>query len=268
MDSIVIRESTYDVTLSYQYFRCEREQAPTILFVHGFPLDHSMWSAQVELQDRFSLLIPDLPGFGGSGVLMNTPGVARYADALAALVRGLEIEPVVFCGLSMGGYIGWEFFARHRELVSHLVCCNTKADADDEVTQRARQVSAAAALKNGVDQACEAMLPKLFAPQSITNLAMVEPIEKAMKSCPPETFGLCQLMMAERVDHAGTLERIDVPTLVIAGEHDPITPPDLMQRMADRIPDSRFEKISGAGHLSPLECPRVFNELIGSFLIG
>ncbi len=269
MKSIPVRESDHDVKIRYQHFECLAEDAPTILLVHGFPLDHSMWAGQVKLRERFSLLIPDLPGFGQSKPLAGVATIERYADVLAGLVRALKLDAVVFCGLSMGGYIGWEFFARHRSLVSQLVCCNTKASADDEVTMRARQVSATGAFRNGIAEACDGLLPKLFAEETIEeNKSFVGETAAVMKACDRATFAASQLMMARRADHSSSLAGIDVPALVVAGSHDVITPADLMQQMATAIPGSRFEVIEQAGHLSPLECPEKFNALLAEFVGG
>ena len=102
---------------------------PTILFVHGFPLDHTMWQFQIEaLAERYRLLCPDLPGFGASRPDPGPMSMSKFADQLARLLDVIGIEtPVVYCGLSMGGYIGWQFWKNYPEKVSHLVACDTRA---------------------------------------------------------------------------------------------------------------------------------------------
>ena len=90
----------------------DRGSGPPVLLVHGFPLDHTMWDAQVEaLSEQYRVIAPDLRGFGRSGVTEGKVTMEQFADDLAGLLDGLEVAgPVVFCGLSMGGYVAWEFW--------------------------------------------------------------------------------------------------------------------------------------------------------------
>ena len=117
----------------------ERGEGIPLLLVHGFPLDHSMWTAQI---DRFCthcrVIAPDLPGFGRSPAVGDKVGMAQFADELTELLDVLEIaEPVVFCGLSMGGYIAFQFWRRHRSRLRGLVLCDSRATADSpEAAQR------------------------------------------------------------------------------------------------------------------------------------
>ena len=253
--------------ISFRFQRSPNPNAPVILFVHGFPLDHSMWNEMDSLLDSCSLLSPDLPGFGNSASVGGDWSVADFADALAGLLDELSIEAVIYCGLSMGGYIGWEFERRHAGRLTHLIACNTKAAGDDEMTKRARGFSATAVLANGVDQACDTMLPKLFAAASRENQAQrVEQIVQVMKSCRAPSFAAGQRMMANRHDHDDRLAMIQVPTLVVSGEHDVITPPDMMSEMAGKISGARFHEIPSAGHLAPVERPQEFVSIVRNFI--
>src|SRR5579871_1458915 len=106
---------------------------PTLLLVHGFPLDHTMWRRQFEqFSQSFRVVAPDLPGFGQSELAAGrTMSMRGYADALAALVDQVAPgEPIVFCGLSMGGYIAFQFWHGYRDRLSRLVLCDTRAVAD------------------------------------------------------------------------------------------------------------------------------------------
>jgi 3-oxoadipate enol-lactonase len=132
--------SVGDVALSY----VDRGTGIPLLLVHGFPLDHSMWSHQIEELSSFGrVLAPDLRGFGQSGVTEGTVTMERFADDLAALLDAVGVgEPVVFCGLSMGGYIGWQFWKRHPSRLRALVLCDSRAAADSAEGARARRQSA------------------------------------------------------------------------------------------------------------------------------
>ncbi|HEY6564395.1 MAG TPA: alpha/beta fold hydrolase, partial [Pirellulaceae bacterium] len=136
---------------------------PLLLLVHGFPLDRTMWREQMELADSYRLLIPDLPGFGQSPSNRSVSHMVDFADDLAVLLDALGIDgSVVFCGLSMGGYVAWEFFARHRHRVSALILADTRAANDTPEVARARELMAERVLAEGVEPLVASMLPKLF----------------------------------------------------------------------------------------------------------
>ena len=103
-----------------------------LLLVHGFPLDHTMWAAQIEaISSRCRVIAPDLRGFGRSPPAGERTTMEQFADDLAGLLDAIGIsEPVVYCGLSMGGYIGWQFWRKHANRLRGLILCDTRATAD------------------------------------------------------------------------------------------------------------------------------------------
>ncbi|HEY2411185.1 MAG TPA: alpha/beta fold hydrolase, partial [Pirellulaceae bacterium] len=107
----------------------ERGTGVPLLLAHGFPLDHSMWSGQLDgLSDRCRVIAPDLRGFGASDVVPGVATMQQMADDLAGVLDALAIrEPVIFCGLSMGGYVAWQFALRHRTRLAKLILCDTRA---------------------------------------------------------------------------------------------------------------------------------------------
>ncbi|MCA9269429.1 MAG: alpha/beta fold hydrolase [Planctomycetales bacterium] len=143
-------------------------QGPTILLVHGFPLDHSMWRGQLTgLSDAYRVVAPDLRGFGASDPAPGDATMQALADDLALLLDALAItEPITFCGLSMGGYVGWQFFLRHRARLSRLIQCDTRAAADTPEGRQLRLKAAETTLAQGVAPLVATMMPKLFAPQT------------------------------------------------------------------------------------------------------
>lgn len=240
-----------------------------ILFVHGFPLDHSMWRHQLEEFSRTHRVIaPDLRGFGQSDVTSGTVTMEQFADDQAALLDALGVtEPVVFCGLSMGGYIGWQFFKRHRSRVRALIQCDTRAIADSPEGVANREKLARLVLENGTEPVAAAMLPNLFAEATTPpRQAAVEETRQAMLRTSPDGIAAASLGMAARPDVSADLPTIDVPTLMIVGEEDCISTVDEMRGIATAIPGSQLAVIPDAGHMSPLENPAAVNAAIAGFL--
>jgi 3-oxoadipate enol-lactonase len=245
-----------------------------MLLVHGFPLNHSMWAGQMEgLASDCRVIAPDLRGFGQSPFV---PGSAAdgavtmedYADDLAALLDARDVRvPVVLCGLSMGGYIAWQFWRRHAARLAALILCDTKSSADTAEAAGARRQMAERVLKEGAAVAAEAMLPKFFARSTVERQpALVESMRQAILATLPEAIAAAQRGMAQRADVTGWLKAIDVPALVLAGAEDVISPPAEMRAMAAAMPQARFVEVPEAGHMAPLEQPNAVNQAVREFL--
>ncbi|MCB9873337.1 MAG: alpha/beta fold hydrolase [Planctomycetaceae bacterium] len=255
----------HDATLSFT----DVGTGPVLLLVHGFPLDHSMWQPQLEsLSDTYRIIAPDLRGFGASGGATETITMEQFADDMAALLDALGInEPITFCGLSMGGYVAWQFWRRHATRLSRLILCDTRAIADSEEVARGRAMMAERVLSEGSSIVAEAMLPKLFAEATARDDSnTVEATHRVMAATAPAAVAGALRGMALRPDMTKELPNIDVPTLVICGEHDVISPPDEMRSIADKLPNATFVEIAGSGHMSPLEAPAAVNAAIRDFL--
>lgn len=240
-----------------------------LLLVHGFPLDHSMWRGQIEgLADKFRVIAPDLRGFGESEVTEGTTTMQQFADDLAHLLDALQItEPVAFCGLSMGGYIGWQFVARHRNKLAALIIADSRAVADSQKAAAGRLETADKVEKEGSKVVATAMLPKLFPAAAIEKgEPFVKATEAVMLAAPPAGVAAALRGMAERPDYTNELAKIDVPTLIICGAEDAIAPPAEMEGIAKAIPGAKFVSIAGAGHMAPLEKPAEVNAAIREFL--
>jgi len=137
---------------------------PPLLLVHGFPLDHTMWRHQIaKFKGTYRVIAPDLRGFGQSSVSPGTVSMKQFADDLAAILPAIgENQPVIFCGLSMGGYIAWQFAEHHRSKLAALIVCDTKAAADTPEAKKARLESAEKLEREGTSFLANTMLPKLF----------------------------------------------------------------------------------------------------------
>lgn len=246
---------------------------PPVLLVHGFPLDHSMWDAQIAaLAASGRVIAPDLRGFGRSAV---APGDAErgimmedYADDLVELLDQLAVhEPVVFVGLSMGGYIGWQFTRKHGGRVRALVQCDTRAIADNDEARAGRIKSAESVAKTGSGKVADAMEPKLFAAATLEKRPeIVAATRKVMESTSPAGIAAAQRGMAARPDVTSFLPTIKVPTLVIVGEHDVISSAAEMKTIADAIPGAEYVVIPRAGHMTTVEEPVAVNAALSAFI--
>lgn len=238
---------------------------PVLICIHGFPLSHELWTPLAELiGDRVRLVMPDLRGLGGSSA-SPTASMQTYADDLAALLDHLGIkEPVTVIGLSMGGYIALEFMRRHGDRANGLILADTRAENDAPAKAAERAQAAQRCLKEGVDFLVEAMLPNLFADDASQELK--NQWRDIMSRSNPMGVAAALVAMGERPDSVPSLGSIRVPTLVIVGEKDAITPPDAARVMSDGIDGATLEILPGVGHMSAVEAPSDFARLVGAFI--
>lgn len=240
-----------------------------LLLVHGFPLDHSLWKHQIAHFSRSRRVIaPDLRGFGQSDVTPGTVRMEQFADDLACLLTVLGIErPVCLCGLSMGGYIAFAFAQRHRERLRSLVLCDTRAAADAPEARKNRWETAERVLREGPGFLAESMVERLLAPATRRHQPeLVAEVQAVIRAAPREGVAAASRGMAERPSVDELLPRIDLPTLVVVGEQDAISPPEEMRELAGKIPAAQFVPLADAGHLAPLEQPAAMNAALDRFL--
>jgi pimeloyl-ACP methyl ester carboxylesterase len=247
----------------------DRGMGSPVLLVHGFPLDHRMWSEQIDvLSTRHRVIAPDLRGFGGSYGAAGTSTMARFADDLRLVLDQLQVdEPVAFCGLSMGGYVAFEFWRRHGVRVGSLVLLDTRCAADTPEAARNRRLQADRILATGTDELADEMLPKLLAPASINHQPQtVQRIREMIAKAEAPGVAAALRGMAERADSTGILGEIHVPTLCIVGERDAITPPVEMQEMASKMPSAKCVVIPDVGHMTTMENPGAVTDALLAFL--
>lgn len=252
------------------FVQIQGEGAP-LLLVHGFPLDHTMWQAQIDEFSRdYQVIAPDLRGFGQSDPPSVPLSMEQHADDMAQLLSVLKIhEPVTFCGLSMGGYVAWQFCVRHMPRVHRLIVADTRALPDSPEVAAGRIKTARTVLDEGVGLIANAMLPRLFPADLVKSRpTFVESTFQVMMSTRPETVAGALLGMAERPDMSTRLHEITVPTLVVCGELDAISPAKEMRGIAGDLPQGKYVEIAGAGHMSPMEKPTEFNLAVREFLRG
>lgn len=238
-----------------------------LILLHGFPHSRALWAPQLSaLLDRCRMIAPDLRGFGETSVRPPFT-MDRYADDVVALMDGLRIERAVIGGLSMGGYIAFAMWRRHRARIRALVLADTRAGADTPEGIEKRRSLIALARDRGAALVADAQLPGMLGRTTRDKQpGVVESLREIMAKARPEgIIGALEAMIA-RPDSTADLATIDVPTLVIVGEEDALTPPKEARRLHSGIPGSELEVISGAGHVSNLERPAAFNHVLSEFL--
>lgn len=239
-----------------------------VLFLHAFPLDASQWDHQVAaLSGEHRCLRVDLWGCGASPPPPDAPASldAFAGDVLRVLDAG-EVDSFSVAGLSMGGYLAFALWRAAPARMRALVLCNTRAAADGDATRGERLAIAERALgEQSVEFLVEPMVERLIGPAARAEPHIVDPLRGRVRRCAPAGIAYAQRAMAARPDSTALLAQIDVPTLVVSGAHDAVVAPDEARAMAGRIAGSRHVELD-CGHLSNLELPHRFSEVVGEFL--
>lgn len=249
----------------------DRGKGAPVVLIHGFPLDHSMWDAQIEaLGARYRAIAPDLRGFGQSDFTPGTVTMADMADDVAGLLDELSIAgPVVICGLSMGGYVAFQFRERHAARVRAMVLCDTRAAPDTPEAARGRLDTARRVLLEGPAFLADSMLPRLLAPATLSGRPeLCEAIRAAIQRTHPQGIAAAARGMAARPDMTPSLAQIACPALLVVGSEDAISTVAEMRTIAAAMPRASLVEVPGAGHMSPMEQPGAVNAAILDFLAG
>jgi 3-oxoadipate enol-lactonase len=239
-----------------------------VLLLHAFPLDRRMWDEQAAaLRASHQVIRFDARGFGGSDESDGPLTMERVADDAAALLDHLGLGQAVVCGVSMGGYAAFALVRRHASRLSGLVLADTKAAADTPEARATRAALAEKVLKEGAVAAAEANLPKLLgATTHRERPAVVARIRDLIVTQRPRAIANALAGLASRADSTPTLREVRVPTLVICGAEDAITPPSDAEVLQKGIAGSRLEIVPAAGHLANVEAPDAFGRALAGFL--
>jgi 3-oxoadipate enol-lactonase len=242
--------------------------SPALVLLHAFPVSSAMWQAQLaHFGKRFRVLAPDARGFGETSPFTQLPSVEQIARDLAAFLDCLEIERAIIGGCSMGGYVALEFARQFPARLRALILCDTRADADSPEAKVARDEMIAFAEQHDGVTVAERMLPKLLCDQTRTDKPeVVEQVRALANGLSGENAAQMIRALRDRRDSTSVLGSIGVPTLVIGGEEDAVSPPDVMARMAGQIENAKHVVITNAGHLSSLEQPREWNREVKRWL--
>ncbi len=259
---------TKDGTQIYYTDTGDKNSKNTITLIHGFPFNNEMWKPQIELLEKDHRVIAyDLRGHGKSEVGDGQYTLELFVDDLIGLLDHLKIEKTIVCGLSMGGYISLRAVERNPERFKALVLCDTSSIADSNEVKLKRAASIKMIKNDGLQVFAEGFVKAIFAPQSLSaKISAIEIIKNMILS--NSALGVCGtlLALAGRTDTTDSLSKITIPTLILVGENDNVTPPKLSQLMHEKISNSEFHVIKDAAHMSNFENTSEFNQHLLNFL--
>jgi 3-oxoadipate enol-lactonase len=253
-----------DAEISYEVLG----DGPPVVLLHPFPSHHRFWIPAAELlSTRYRVVLPDLRGHGESTSGNGPAYMDKHAADIARLCDTLGVAKAVFAGVSIGGYILFEFWRRFRDRVLALALCDTRATADNDEGRANRLKSADDVEQRGTIPFIDSMIPKLLGENTRTNRPdIVDSARKMMLKMSVAGLAAVQRGMAARPDSTPTLKSISVPTLILVGGQDVLTPVADAEQMRAGIAQSRLEVIPRAGHYAAFEQYEIAGKLLRGFL--
>jgi pimeloyl-ACP methyl ester carboxylesterase len=255
--------------LAYDDLGAAAADRPPVVLVHGHPFNRSMWQPQATalVAAGHRVILPDLRGYGESGVVPGRTLFAEFAGDLAALLDHLGVARAVVGGVSMGGQIAMEFHRAYPDRVAALVLADTSPVAETEDGKAFRNRLADRLLAEGLDGYANEVIDKMLAPYNVTGLPDVAGrVLRMMRTTAPEGAAAALRGRAERPDYRASLAGARVPVLVLVGADDVYTPVAEARALHGLIPDAELVVVEGAGHLPGLERPEPFNDAVVGFL--
>lgn len=239
-----------------------------VVLIHGYPFNRSLWNEQVAtLSGSYRVIAPDLRGFGESDSSDGISTMNCMAQDVALLLDHLEVPRATLGALSMGGYVALAFYKQYASRVRALILADTRATPDTEEAKQTRVQQAEKALAEGMAGIADAMLPKLLTPETVSKRPeIVKRVRDMMLKTKPDGAAAALRGMAERDDQTSLLAKITVPTLILVGAEDAITPVADSERMSEGVAGSRLVVLENAGHVSNIERAEKFNEALLDFL--
>lgn len=240
-----------------------------VIMVHGFPLSSEIWApVRPALASVARVITPDLLGFGRSDKPARSCSIDDLVDEVLATAGCLGVDRFVAVGHSMGGYIALSLAERHRERLVGLVLVDTRAEADDDAGRQRRDVAIRQVQDGGRSDFLDAFLPNLVGATTRGRAArLLGDLRAIADDVPDHVLIACMEAMRDRRDRGTLLHSLDLPTLVMVGEEDSVTPPELARQMVERLPRGTLSVIPGAGHTPSVERPIAFAQTLTSFLV-
>ncbi|WP_204524810.1 alpha/beta fold hydrolase [Confluentibacter citreus] len=241
-----------------------------IIFLHGFPFDKTMWQGQLDfLKSSYRLIACDIRGFGKSTDEESALSMDLFADDLIQFMDKLSIEKAIVCGLSMGGFVALNAMKRFPDRFDALILCDTQCIADTAEVKEKRYTAINEIENEGVSNFNEGFIKKVFHKDSIANKKeLVEELRHVVFSNSEHIIKQGLIALAERSETCSTLKEINIPTLILCGREDEVTPLVQSESMHTSIEGSILHVIDNAGHVSNLEQPDDFNKYLHDFLTG
>jgi len=254
--------------VALNYDECGMPQGLPVVFIHGFPFSHEMWEPQMNVMPNdIHAVSYDVRGHGASDVGDGQFTIELFVDDLIALLDHLFIEKSILCGLSMGGYIALRTFERHPDRVRGLILCDTKSEPDTNAAKIKRTAAMKVVKTAGVRTFAEDFVRDVFWEKTFERNPSAIAFAKQI-ICANSQRGICGtlLALAARTDTTPALSSINIPTCIIVGEHDKLTPPSDAQTMHTMIDGSELHILPNAAHISNLENVQEFNAQLIAFL--
>ncbi len=228
---------------------------PPIVLLHPFPANHEIWLPAAEaLSSRYRLIVPDLRAHGDSEAGEGPVTMAKHASDIAHICDAEDIGRAIFAGVSIGGYILFEFWRRFRGRIAALVLADTRAQGETPESRTNRLKSAADVLECGTEPFVDTMIPRLLGETTVENRPdLVAQVRQMMLKMSPQDINLVQQGMADRPDSVPTLKTINVPTLVLVGKEDVVSPAADGELMRQNIPGAEMNVIDRSGHYAVFE---------------
>lgn len=241
---------------------------PPVVLLHPFPVHHQFWLPIAEtLSSKYRLIMPDLRGHGESGVGDGPAAVEKHAADLRAVMDDADVGRAPILGVSIGGYLLFEFWRKYRARAAALGLCNTKAPADNAEARAGRLQAANDVMERGTEPFFESMIQKVLGTSTRESRPdLVDGIMRMMRKMSRDAVAQVQRGMADRPDSVETLKTINVPTLLVTGDEDPMTGTNEAELMHRHISGSQMHVITKAGHYSPWEQPEQFGRILRQFL--
>jgi pimeloyl-ACP methyl ester carboxylesterase len=245
--------------------------AGTLVLIHGFPLNPTMWDPQLVLAERgWRIIVPELRGFGVGTSAAGDPettSIDDYAGDTIDLLDQLHVKDAVVCGLSMGGYVAFAMFRHAPTYFRAMVLADTRSQGDSPEAVTNRKNMQQLAREKGQEAIADALVPKLLCDATRAGKpGLVELLRRQIAGNSVESIVGALTALMTREDSTPMLPTLRLPVQIIVGDQDAITPPPLSEQMHTDIPGSQLAVIPGAGHMSNMEQPAAFNEALGHFL--
>lgn len=239
-----------------------------VIFLHGYPFDKTMWLGQLDfLKSSYRLISCDIRGFGKSKDEKSILSIEMFADDLIKFMDKLDIDKAIICGLSMGGFITLNATERYPGRFEALILCDTQCIADTKEVKEKRYKIIDQIATNGATKFLDEFIISVFHKDSIENKKeLFKQLKSVVTSNSQHIISQGLVALAERSETCSSLSEINIPTLIICGREDVVTPLAQSELMNEKIKGSILRVIDNAGHVSNLEKPHEFNKILSDFL--
>ena len=272
-ESIIMSSSGNSLCLTVNnhvvsYIEEGKKEDPSVIFVHGFPFNKTLWNLQIEsLRDHYHVIAYDIRGFGDSDTGNEDFTIELFVKDLISLMDALKIDTTILCGLSMGGYIALNAIENYAGRFNALILSDTNCIADTPEAKEKRMKAIESIKQNGVEKYADESIKNYFAPDSFINRPdEVAAVREMIVRTSEKSLCNALLALSLRKETCNILQEIKVPVLILVGKEDKITPPAAAQLMHEKIKDSVLKIIDRAAHLSNVENPDEFNNQLKKFV--